>query len=110
MDNIDQLILTEIRDMRSTQMEQGKEIGQINTRVAVIETSMEQVSSKLGETKQTANGAADFTDDLDGRVEVLEGWCHAWRGRMSRIGWTLVAAVISNIGVIITAILLGKRK
>ena len=104
------MILSEIRDIRKTQNEQGREIGQINTRVAVIETSMEQINSKLGETKQTANGTADYADDIDGRVEVLEGWCQAWRGRMGRMGWALVAAVLSNMGVIITAILLGRKK
>lgn len=106
----DQLILTEIRDIRKAQAEQGRELGQINTRVAVIETSLEQLNSKLGETKEAANGTADYADDLDGRVEVLESWCEAWKSRMGRMGWALVAAILANVGTITTAILLGRKK
>jgi archaellum component FlaC len=106
----EQLILTEIRDVRKAQTEQGRELGQINTRVAVIETSMEQINARLGDTKQTANGTADFTDDLDGRVEVLETWCNTFRGRASKLAWTLLAFALAQAGTWIAWLAMGRRK
>jgi len=106
----EQLILTEIRDVRKAQGEQGREIGTINTRLAVVETSMEQINSKLGDTKQTANGTADFTDDLDGRVESLEGWCNAFKSRASRLGWALLAFMLTQAGTWIAWIVMGRKK
>lgn len=106
----EQLILTEIRDVRRAQSEQGKDIGLISTRLAVVETGMEAINAKLGETKQTANGTADYTVDLDGRVEDLESWCNTMRSRASRLAWALVAFALTQVGTLTGWILMGRRK
>lgn len=106
----EQMILDEVRGLRTGQGEVRDEVGKLSVRLAVVEVSMEQVSAKLGETKQTANGTADYADDIDGRVEILEGWCQTFKGRASRMGWSLFAFALAQTGTLITYLIIGRRK
>lgn len=106
----EQLILTEVRDIRRSQGDMVKEMGTFNTRLAVVETGMEQISARLGDTKQAANGTADFTDDLDGRVEVLETWCNSFKSRASKLAWSLLAFALAQAGTWIAWFAMGRRK